>query len=123
MSLLRISHYTLSSALGRGRGFLATALRLVAGALSEIVAVSLSRQKNRLTHGVVLLLVAISFATSTAVFDTTYNAQSLVDAELTNGADVTATGSTAFAPGNLLAQLKALSGAAAVQPMLPNFKR
>jgi putative ABC transport system permease protein len=108
-------------ALGRGRGFLATALRLVAGALSGIVAVSLSRQKNRLTHGVVLLLVAISFATSTAVFDTTYNAQSLVDAELTNGADVTVTGRPGAPASDLMARLRALPGVAAAQAMQHRF--
>ncbi len=45
-------------ALGRGRGFLTGTLHPVAGRLSGIVAASLSRQKNRLTRGVVLLLVA-----------------------------------------------------------------
>src|SRR5258706_1980648 len=61
--------------LGSKSAFLANALGPVAGPLSKIVAASLGRQRNRLTRGVVLLLVAISFATSTAVFDTTYNAQ------------------------------------------------
>jgi putative ABC transport system permease protein len=107
--------------LGRGRGFLGRALHLVAGRLSGIVAASLSRQKNRLTHRVVLLLVAISFATSTAVFDTTYNAQSLIDAELTNGADVTLTGRPGAPAGDLLARLGALPGVAAAQAMQHRF--
>src|SRR5229473_3297812 len=65
--------------------------------------------------------LAVSFATSTAVFNTTYNAQARIDAELTNGADVAVTGSTAFAPSSMLSQLKALPGAAAVQPMQHRF--
>lgn len=47
-----------------------------------------SRQRVLVTRGVVLVAIAFSFAVSTAVFNTTYNAQSRVDAELTNGADV-----------------------------------
>ena len=42
--------------------------------------------------GVALVALAFAFATATAIFNTTYNAQSRVDAELTNGADVTVTG-------------------------------
>ena len=72
-------------------------------------------------RGVVLVALAFSFATSTAVFNTTYNAQARVDAELTNGADVAVTGSTAYAPSSMLSQLKALPGAAAVQPMQHRF--
>ena len=55
----------------------------------------------------------MSFATSTAVFDATYRAQARVDAELTNGADVTVTGSAERPAGTFLARLAALPGAAA----------
>ena len=39
--------------------------------------------------------LAFAFAASTAIFNATYEAQARVDAELTNGADVTVIGTTA----------------------------
>jgi putative ABC transport system permease protein len=107
--------------LEHGRRVLANALRPIARKLSGIVSASLGRQYLRVARGIVLVALAFSFATSTAVFNTTYNAQARVDAALTNGADVTVTGSTAFAPGSMLSQLRALPGAAAVQPMQHRF--
>lgn len=104
-----------------GRHVLATLLRPIARKLSGLVSASLGRQYVRVARGVVLVALAFSFATSTAVFNTTYNAQARVDAELTNGADVAVTGSTAFAPSRMLSQLKALPGAAAVQAMQHRF--
>lgn len=109
------------SGLARGRRFFAGLLRPIAHKLSGVVSASLGRQSVRVTQGVVLVALAFSFATSTAVFNTTYNAQARVDAELTNGADVTVNGSTAFAPGSMLAQLRRLPGVAAVQPMQHRF--
>jgi putative ABC transport system permease protein len=107
--------------LEHGRRVLATLLRPIAHKLSGIVSASLGRQHLRVARGVVLVALAFSFATSTAVFNTTYNAQARVDAELTNGSDVTVTGSSTFAPGSRLAQLKALPGVAAIQPMRHRF--
>ena len=108
-------------ALEHGRRVLAVMLRPIARKLSGLVSASLGRQYVRVARGVVLVALAFSFATSTAVFNITYNAQSRVDAELTNGADVTVTGSTAFAPSSMLSQLKALPGVAAIQPMQHRF--
>jgi len=96
--------------LEHGRHAFATLLRPIAHKLAGIVSASLGRQHLRVARGVVLVALAFSFATSTAVFNTTYNAQARVDAELTNGSDVTVTGSSAFAPGSMVAQLKALQG-------------
>ncbi len=107
--------------LEHGRRVLAALLRPIAHKLSGVVSASLGRQYLRVARGVVLVALAFSFATSTAVFNTTYNAQARVDAELTNGADVTVTGSTAFAPSSMLSQLKALPGVAAAQPMQHRF--
>lgn len=107
--------------LEHGRRTLATLLRPIAHKLSGIVSASLGRQYLRVARGVVLVALAFSFATSTAVFNTTYNAQARVDAELTNGSDVTVTGSSAFAPSSMLSQLKALPGVAALQPMQHRF--
>jgi putative ABC transport system permease protein len=89
--------------------------------LSEVTAAFLSRQRGLVSQGLVLVTLAVSFAVSTAVFNTTYNAQARVDAELTNGADVTVTGSTAAPTGRLLTQLAALPGVAAAQPMQHRF--
>jgi putative ABC transport system permease protein len=107
--------------LARARRFFAGMVRPIARKLASVVAASLGRQSARIARGVVLVALAFSFATSTAVFNTTYNAQSLVDAELTNGADVTVTGSTAFAPSSMLDKLKALPGVAAAQLMQHRF--
>lgn len=103
--------------LGRGRHALARVLRPFTGKLSLLVSASLCRQRAPIIRGMVLVALAVSFAVSTAIFNTTYNAQSRVDAELTNGADVTVTGPTGSDPGSRLAQLKALPGIAAAQPM------
>src|SRR5205809_2460781 len=50
---------------------------------------------GRIATGTALVALAFAFAAATAIFNATYNAQLLVDAQLTNGADVTVTGSTA----------------------------
>ena len=107
--------------LEQGRRVLAGILRPIAQNLSGVVAASLGRQYRRVAQGMVLVALAFSFATSTAVFNTTYNAQARVDAELTNGADVTVTGPTASAPGSMLSQLQTLPGVAAAQSMLHRF--
>ena len=77
--------------LGRGWPLVARALRPLARSLSRIVAHSLSRQRAPLARAVVLLALALAFAASTATFNATYQAQAEVDAQLTNGADVTVT--------------------------------
>ncbi|MEO7908336.1 MAG: ABC transporter permease, partial [Roseiflexaceae bacterium] len=110
-----------SSGLARGRHVLAALLRPVARGLSGVVAASLGRQRALHTRGVVLVALACAFATSTAVFNTTYNAQARVDAELTNGADVLIRGTTAAPPSSKLQELAALPGVAAAQPMQHRF--
>jgi putative ABC transport system permease protein len=107
--------------LARGRRGLANLLRPLARGLSGVVAASLSRQRVLVAAGIVLVALAFAFATSTAVFNTTYDAQSRVDAELTNGADVAVTGPTAFPPNSRLAALQAVPGVVAAQPMQHRF--
>lgn len=107
--------------LARGRRALATALRPIARQLSDVVAGSLGRQRALHTRGVVLVALACAFATSTAMFNTTYNAQARVDAELTNGADVQVRGSTAAPAGAKLRELAALPGVAAAEPLQHRF--
>jgi len=103
--------------LARGRAGLTALLRPIAGALSGVAAAAMVRQRNRITQGVALVSLAFAFAISTAIFNTTYHAQALVDAELTNGADVTVTGSM-LAPASVkLKELAALPGVAVAQAM------
>ena len=110
-----------TTGLARGRRFLAAALRPLAGPLSDLVAATMARQRGRLTAGVAMTALAFAFATSTAIFNTTYNAQARVDAELTNGADVAVTGSAAVPASTALAKLAALPGVVAAQPLQHRF--
>ncbi len=105
----------------RGRAALTALLRPIAHGLAGMVAAALQRQRALITRGVVLVALAFSFAISTAAFNTTYNAQSRVDAQLTNGADVTVTAPAAAGLETRLAQLKALPGAGSVVAMQHRF--
>jgi putative ABC transport system permease protein len=75
-----------SRALGAG------GLASLAARLAPLVASVLVRRRGALARAVALTALAVGFAVSTAVFNTTYNAQSRIDAELTNDADVAAVG-------------------------------
>ncbi|ENN88525.1 ABC transporter integral membrane protein [Rhizobium freirei PRF 81] len=103
--------------LRQGRPVIAKGLRPVAGRLSDVVAATFGRQARRLTAGIGLAALAFAFASSTAIFNATYEAQARVDAELTNGADVTVTGTSAAPASQVLGSLSRLPGVAAAQPM------
>lgn len=107
--------------LALGSRSLAGALRPVAGELAPSVASSLAHQRRRITLGVAMTALALAFGISTAIFNTTYNGQARVDAELTNGADVTAFGTMATPAGPHIAQLRALPGVVAAEPMQHRF--
>ncbi|CAM5581678.1 hypothetical protein STENM36S_08569 [Streptomyces tendae] len=77
--------------LAHGRPVLARLARPLTATLSKTTAAVLTRRRRPLARSVVLLALAVSFAISTAVFNSTYQQQSQVDARLTNGADVTVT--------------------------------
>ncbi|MBN9218349.1 MAG: ABC transporter permease [Mesorhizobium sp.] len=96
-------------------------VRPVSGPLASVVSAALSRQPRRLTIGIAMTALAISFATSTAIFNTTYNAQARVDAELTNGSDVTVFGTSDRPAGRQLSLLATSPEAAAVEPMQHRF--
>ena len=86
--------------------------------LAPLVAASLARQQPLLSGALGLVALAVSFAVSTAIFNATYQAQSRVDAELTNGADVTVCGITSAAlASGLLSKLERLPEAAAARVM------
>ncbi|MEV8529378.1 ABC transporter permease [Streptomyces sp. NPDC052000] len=78
-------------ALAHGRTVLARLARPLTGPLAGTTAAVLSRRRRPLARSVVLLALAVSFAVSTAVFNSTYKQQAEVDARLSNGADVTVT--------------------------------
>ena len=103
--------------LRRGRSVLSAGLRPLAGPLAPTVAAGLARSRRLVTRGAVILALAVAFAVSTGVFDATYQQQALVDARLTNGADVT----VAEAPGAgaLPDAAKALARAPGVQHVEP----
>ncbi len=108
--------------LGRGRGLLARVLRPVTGRLGPTIANGMSRQRRPLVRAIVMLALAVAFAASTATFNATYRQQAEVDAQLTNGADVTVTP----APGAVMAPdtaatLAAVAGVQAVEPIQHRF--
>ncbi len=105
----------------RGRKPIGKAVRPFSGSLAPAIAASLAHQSRRLAFGVAMLALAVSFAVSTSIFNTTYNAQARVDAELTNGADVTVFGTTNTPAGDHLKALAKLPGVVAAVPMQHRF--
>jgi putative ABC transport system permease protein len=107
--------------LSRARSLVTGAVRPVSGALAPLVVSALARQPGRIAAGVALTAIAIAFAISTSVFNATYQAQARIDAELTNGADVTVTGTSSAPAGQALEKLALLPGVAAAVPMQHRF--
>ena len=104
-----------------GRPMLRVMISPVAGGFSGIVAASMSRDWKRIAKGVVLVALAFSFATSTAIFNTTYESQANIDAQLTNGADVAVTG-TMLSPASVaIKKIQATNGVAWAEPMQHRF--
>jgi len=109
-------------ALAAGRSLLARAARPLAGGLAGVVAASMSRQRRLLSRGLAVMGLTASFALAVAVFNTTYAAQARVDAELTNGADVSVqTAAASGLPSGLANAVRSLPGVAAAQPMQHRF--
>jgi putative ABC transport system permease protein len=104
--------------LRRGRRALSIAARPLAGPLAGTVAASMQRQRRLLARGVALVGLTATFAASTAIFNATYRQQAVVDAVLTNGADVTVTEPPGVAIGpSFAATLKGIPGIAHVEPL------
>jgi putative ABC transport system permease protein len=100
-----------------GRAALQFTLLPIAGAFSGVVAAAMSREEGRITKGVVLVALSVSFATATAIFNTTYEHQAIVDATLTNGADVTVTGSLTAPASEAITQIRSIPGVAWAETM------
>ena len=78
----------------------------------------MKRQRRLLARGVALVALTATFAASTAIFNSTYRQQALVDAVLTNGADVTlAEPPSANVRPAFADTLKSVAGIARVEPI------
>jgi putative ABC transport system permease protein len=92
------------------------------GPMATTVAAMLRRQRRLVSRSAVLLALALAFAISTSAFNATYQQQAEMDAQLTNGADVTVTESPgASVPPSAAQQLASLPGVAAVEPLQHRF--
>ncbi len=103
--------------LGRGRKAMSVVMKPIAGRLSRVVTAGMSRQRRMLARSLVLTALAVSFAISVAVFNTTYAAQARVDAELSNGADVSLTSGSTGLPPSAVANVRGIPGVQEAQPM------
>ena len=79
-------------------GRLSRSLGAVLGPGGAIAARSLAARPTAASRTIALLALAVSFASSVAIFDATYRQQQRVDAELTLGADLKAIPSTSTGP-------------------------
>ncbi len=109
-------------ALRHGRGPLRRLLQPLAGRLALPGAAGIARHRRPLARAIVLLALALSFAASTAVFNSTYEQQAEADAQLTNGADVIVTEPPAaqVSPA-AAAQLQNVAGVQHVEPLQHRF--
>ncbi len=108
--------------MGRGRRLVSVTLRPLAGQLAPIIANTVARRRRTLAVATVLLALAAAFAASTAVFNATYRTQAMVDALLTNGADVTVTEPPASSvPPQAASALSSIPGVRAVEPIQHRF--
>lgn len=111
-----------SAVMKKGGNIISKIIKPLAHGLSPIVSASFSRDRRFITGGAVLVALAVSFAVSTSIFNTTYNMQARVDAELTNGSDVTVTGIIPFKNGDTrLKKLESLPSVAGIQLMQHRF--
>ena len=118
MMLWRITNLALT----HGRRPLAALIRPLTGRLAPIGAASMSRQRRPLARALVLLALAVSFAASTATFNSTYQQQAEADAQLSNGADVTVTQSPGVSVGPAAAAgIQSVSGVRHVEPLQHRF--
>ncbi|MGN6487309.1 MAG: FtsX-like permease family protein [Devosia sp.] len=107
--------------LGGGRRRMRAVLSPLAGRMAPAVASALSWQRRRIALGVATTTLAVAFLVSTSIFNATYEAQARVDADLTNGADLTITGTTAAPAGALIEEIRKIPGITDAEPMQHRF--
>ncbi|MFJ2033818.1 FtsX-like permease family protein [Streptosporangium sp. NPDC087985] len=113
----RLTHLVLGS-----RRLVKRLAQPLASSLANTVAATLSRQRRLISRTVTIAALAMVFAVSTATFTATYRQQALVDAQLTNGADVTVTESPgAQIPPSQEHRIAAVRGVSAVEPIQHRF--
>ena len=95
-----------------------TIRRSRAGAAGGRLAVSAAPSRDRAAALAALVALVYAFATATAIFNTTYDTQSRVDALLTNGANVNVAGTSAAPASAQLDAVRALPGVAAAEPLM-----
>lgn len=111
-----------SATLTRARPLIARLARPVAGNLAGTVSASMARQHRLLSRAAVLVVLSISFAASTATFNSTFRRQADADARLTNGADVNVTTPPATPlPNDTAGRLTAVPGVRSVEPVQHRF--
>ena len=102
----------------RGRRLISAVGRPALGSLAPATASMLARQRRLVSRSAVLLALGLAFAVSTATFNSTYRQQAEVDAQLTNGADVTVTASPGAAtPPAYADTIARVPGVTAVEPV------
>jgi putative ABC transport system permease protein len=118
---IMIAGQATSRGIVRWRGLVARAVRPLAGDLAPLVAAWLARLGPTVVRSMLLLAVAVAFAVSTAIFDASFATQSLVDAQLSNGADVTASVPPGIDLGPWVVKIRQLDGVGDVEPMQHRF--
>jgi putative ABC transport system permease protein len=114
----RVAYVLLGAASGIGRRF----ARPFSGRLAGTVGAAMRRQRRLLASALALVALTTAFATSTSVFNSTYQAQTVVDARLTNGADVTVTEAPGIVVGSGAARdIATVAGVHAVEPLQHRF--
>jgi putative ABC transport system permease protein len=116
-----LTRRVLDAILARPNRTLRALVRPLSREIASSVAAFVSRQRELVERGAMLAALGFGFAISTAVFNVTYNAQSQVDARLTNGADVTVFGQSADPPSRMLDSFARLPGVIAAVPMQHRF--
>ena len=110
------------SSLRRCGPWLSRLIRARTGPIGDAIASSIQQQRRTMARAATLGALAVAFAVSTAIFNSTYRHQAEVDAVLSNGADVTVTespGSTARpADATAIAQIH---GVRHVEPIQHRF--
>ncbi len=106
------------TALGAGRKGASRLMRPIVGNLAHTASGMMSRQRSVLARGGVMFALALTFALSTSIFNSTYQHQAEVDARLTNGADI----AVAEPPGSKVtpaasSAIAAVPGVTAVEPL------
>ena len=99
------------------RRVIAASIRPLTGTLARTTASMFARRRRIIARSAVLLGLALAFATSTAVFNSTYQQQAEVDARLTNGADVRVVVPDAAADPALAGDIGRIQGVTRVEPV------